>query len=379
MASTVEEQKKILPPPTEVDDSSKNDLESKATEDSSNDQKADGTDGGAEGGGGSLFKKSLKKRNTIRKRAHEQDDSAATASANTDSTTVVKKSRQMPQKNPNFATTKTSIDNKDTLVKFDAKREAARSGSSDQMATAISEIETAKDFDARSIFERKGGGAGRPAKGPVRPSTNIRISCRFDYQPDICKDYFETGYCGYGDNCKFAHIREDYKTGWQLEKEWEEEQKERQRKLELGLEGKTEEDEAKKEDNLPFACFICRQPFTDPVVTRCKHYFCSKCAMDHYKKSKKCFVCQQPTNGIFNTAFEIIKKQEAEQKQKNKSKDSSGGGKKTNLDDIDGDEEEAIDAEEAARAMRDQGNRESTGWAIPNDFTDNRKGASSWL
>lgn len=27
---------------------------------------------------------------------------------------------------------------------------------------------------------------------------------RFDYQPDICKDYKETGRCGYGDSCKVS-------------------------------------------------------------------------------------------------------------------------------------------------------------------------------
>jgi RING finger protein 113A len=50
---------------------------------------------------------------------------------------------------------------------------------------------------------------------------NVRYSVRFDYQPDTCKDYKETGYCGFGDNCKFMHDRGDYKTGWELEKEWE--------------------------------------------------------------------------------------------------------------------------------------------------------------
>ena len=41
---------------------------------------------------------------------------------------------------------------------------------------------------------------------------------RFDYQPDICKDYKETGYCGYGDACKFVHDRGDYKSGWELDR-----------------------------------------------------------------------------------------------------------------------------------------------------------------
>ena len=64
------------------------------------------------------------------------------------------------------------------------------------------------------------------------------MSSRFDYQPNVCKDYKETGYCGYGglsqcllfrlcwltfplDSCIYLHDRGDYKTGWQLEKEWE--------------------------------------------------------------------------------------------------------------------------------------------------------------
>ena len=44
---------------------------------------------------------------------------------------------------------------------------------------------------------------------------------RWDYAPDICKDYKETGFCGFGDSCKFMHDRSDYKFGWQLEREME--------------------------------------------------------------------------------------------------------------------------------------------------------------
>ena len=121
----------------------------------------------------------------------------------------------------------------------------------DNRATAVSEIETAFDRDSRSIRERvlkqasealksgesssskvykgihgytdhkagfrqehsisreKAGGA----HGPLRASAHIRMTVRFDYQPDICKDYKETGYCGYGDSCKFMHDRGDYKSG----------------------------------------------------------------------------------------------------------------------------------------------------------------------
>ncbi|KAJ9146837.1 hypothetical protein P3X46_029059 [Hevea brasiliensis] len=166
----------------------------------------------------------------------------------------------------------------------------------------------------QTISSEKAGGV----HGPLRASAHIRVSARFDYQPDICKDYKETGYCGYGDACKFMHDRGDYKPGWQLEKEWEEAEKIRKRNLALGEdEGgveQSDEEEDDDDDSLPFACFICRQPFVDPVVTKCKHYFCEHCALKHHAKNKKCFVCNQPTLGIFNTAHEIRKKMAAEGK-----------------------------------------------------------------
>ena len=54
--------------------------------------------------------------------------------------------------------------------------------------------------------------------GPARAPVHYRATSRFDYQPDICKDYKDTGFCGYGDACKFLHDRSDYKSGWQLER-----------------------------------------------------------------------------------------------------------------------------------------------------------------
>ena len=44
-----------------------------------------------------------------------------------------------------------------------------------------------------------------------------------------------------------------------------------------GAEGAEGEGEEEDDDELPFACHICRRPWDevpDPVVTRCKHYFC---------------------------------------------------------------------------------------------------------
>lgn len=40
--------------------------------------------------------------------------------------------------------------------------------------------------------------------GPIKgPSASIRTITLTDFQPDVCKDYKETGFCGFGDTCKF--------------------------------------------------------------------------------------------------------------------------------------------------------------------------------
>lgn len=66
------------------------------------------------------------------------------------------------------------------------------------------------------------------------------------------------------DSCKFLHDRSDYKLGWQLERE-----------TTSGEYNNSGDEDDKKyeidsgEDNLPFKCFICRNSFTDPIVTKC--------------------------------------------------------------------------------------------------------------
>ena len=68
----------------------------------------------------------------------------------------------------------------------------------------------------------------------------------------------------FSDSCKFMHDRGDYKAGWQIEREWDEEQKRKQAALARG-ETLADSDESGGEyviesdtDELPFACFICR-------------------------------------------------------------------------------------------------------------------------
>lgn len=284
-----------------------------------------------------FFKKSVRNKN-LRKRTGEDDaQDEGNAVAVVRKTKVRKNDRTLEEEAPEELT-------KGSFY-FESSKEVQTQN--DSRATATLETETEFDRDARAIREMvlkqadealKGKGsadnktykglhgytdhragfrreqtvAGEKAggaHGPLRASAHIRWSVRFDYQPDICKDYKETGYCGYGDSCKFMHDRGDYKSGWQLEKEWDDKEKQRKAKLARGASEVEQEDEQDLDDDgLPFACFICRQAFVDPVVTTCKHYFCEHCALKHHSRNKLCFVCEKPTNGVFNTAQEILKR-----------------------------------------------------------------------
>ncbi|PKI83552.1 N-terminal methionine N(alpha)-acetyltransferase NatE [Malassezia vespertilionis] len=147
--------------------------------------------------------------------------------------------------------------------------------------------------------ERDDGSSAKfKAKGPIRAPTNVRTITVVDYQPDVCKDYKETGYCGFGDTCKFLHDRSDYLAGWQMDSV-EEAADARAGTFGQGLDEEVEED-------VPFACLLCRQPFEEPVVTLCGHYFCAKCAIQRYTKTPKCFACGAKTHGLFNAASKIL-------------------------------------------------------------------------
>lgn len=169
--------------------------------------------------------------------------------------------------------------------------------------------------------------------GPVRGANNVRLTMYVDYNPEICKDYKETGYCGYGDCCKFLHDRTDYKEGWQVEKEWAEVQRKKQEKLRRQAEGEdaasstsssSDSEESEDEDGLPFACLKCRERWRldmAPVVTRCGHYFCEKCAVEEYKATSKCSQCGVETYGILNTATRVIEKLERTEKERKETVD----------------------------------------------------------
>ncbi|CAM0138131.1 RNA-splicing factor [Umbelopsis sp. WA50703] len=178
-------------------------------------------------------------------------------------------------------------------------------------------------------------------RGPIRAPANLRVTARFDYQPDVCKDYKETGFCGYGDSCIFMHDRGDYKSGWQLEKEWEEAQKKKtQFGGGAGDQYAIDSDEDDSDDELPFACLICREEFKNPIVTKCGHYFCEKCAIKNFAKSTKCFACGSATGGIFNSAKNLIAKLE-EKKAAQSNEEGDGGGVEIQIGGSDSDSEDS--------------------------------------
>jgi RING finger protein 113A len=289
-----------------------------------------------------------KNRGNMRKR-----DVGDGAEENEDSTQVVRKAKQQRGDPLAFSTKKEDKD--EVLFKYEGSRALPKER--DDLATGTLNTETEFDRDGRALREqvlkqgeegmvddgqyrgmnsyidfRQGfrrestiaSEKGTGSHGPLRANVYVRSSARFDYQPDICKDYKETGFCSYGDSCKFMHDRGDYKAGWELDREWEEEQKRKREALLKGWDpdkGDLEDEEQEAVDELPIACWTCRKPWEeckDPVVTRCKHYFCEKCALGSMRCGGRCGVCNEPTKGIFNVAHDILKrmkKQEQQQQQ----------------------------------------------------------------
>ncbi|KAH8884258.1 hypothetical protein GQ53DRAFT_401820 [Thozetella sp. PMI_491] len=175
---------------------------------------------------------------------------------------------------------------------------------------------TYKGLANQTSYIQKNPDAPTRTVGPIKASTNIRTITITDMAPDVCTDYKKTGFCGFGDNCKFLHAREDYKHGWQLDKEWEEVTKGKKnlagtivasadRRQKVDNEDEDEEDAML--ENIPFACIICQGPYKAPVITRCGHYFCEPCALKRYRKDPGCAACGAGTSGVFNSAKRLEK------------------------------------------------------------------------
>lgn len=183
-----------------------------------------------------------------------------------------------------------------------AEREKQREQEEYQQGVYTGKANYAKFFKPRE---------GAVKFGPVKPAaSNVRSTTVIDYQPDVCKDYKQTGFCGYGDSCKFLHSREDYKAGWQLDREWEADNfKKKTGGGDDSAPNTAKDDKAGDEDmpDIPFKCVICKQDYKEPVVTACKHYFCEACFFDAYRKDPGCFICGKNTNGIATPAKDLKK------------------------------------------------------------------------
>jgi RING finger protein 113A len=122
---------------------------------------------------------------------------------------------------------------------------------------------------------------------------------------DLFLDRVETGFCGFGDTCKFLHDRGDYLHGWQLDNSFLSSSAAGGSFLAKQAARANGEQDADDPDNenedLPFACLLCRKPFgNEPIITLCGHYFDSGCAVKRFAKTGKCFACGKGTNGVFN-------------------------------------------------------------------------------
>ncbi|GCA63442.1 hypothetical protein KIPB_009970 [Kipferlia bialata] len=155
-----------------------------------------------------------------------------------------------------------------------------------------------------------------------------------DHQMPICKDYFETGFCVFGDACIFLHIREQYKSGADLAREelLSRGKKQSAAATRVGrwpvdkypmvseeLDGLDEwsgfdddscvEPSDGEDVHTPYSsCFICRRPFYDPVMTVCGHIFCRECVRGQMRSGDAiCPVCGKDLHGILNPVDRNIK------------------------------------------------------------------------
>eukprot|EP00531_Pseudo-nitzschia_arenysensis_P002390 CAMPEP_0116131232 /NCGR_PEP_ID=MMETSP0329-20121206/8898_1 /TAXON_ID=697910 /ORGANISM="Pseudo-nitzschia arenysensis, Strain B593" /LENGTH=300 /DNA_ID=CAMNT_0003625653 /DNA_START=15 /DNA_END=916 /DNA_ORIENTATION=- len=269
-----------------------------------------------------MFRKPKRKKQAglRKKRAAEDDDDEADQEATREALKRAKQEHGGSVKTSSLVeeTTKRKVDKNLLLHNFEISGNAV---SQKDLATAtvqyhpkeMEEISKSKPDPKRNKF----------LAGPIRAPTNIRTTCRFDYQPDVCKDYKDTGFCGFGDTCIYLHDRGDTMSGWQLEKAWEEKQKSKRKQqeeqMERFLNGETEDSNKKNkkdlaalsDDGLPFACFLSREAFEDPIVTTCGHYFSQQKLLDYFALNdgdQRCPICKKNTHGVMNQPTKLIAK-----------------------------------------------------------------------
>ncbi|KAJ1324445.1 RING finger protein 113A [Microdochium nivale] len=265
-----------------------------------------------------------RKKNIAAVTASSRDNKPTTASHS--SATVFEADRSVPITSANDATKQSNwydeaagANNESDAALLGKTRPLPSSGAGAQQAALDG---TYKGLANQAKYITRNPDAPNRTVGPIKAATNIRTITVTDFAPDVCKDYKQTGFCGFGDNCKFLHAREAYQQGWQLDKEWEKVNSKGGKKggasgtvfasadrsaMAGDKGGEGDAAEAALLEKIPFACVICKGPYKEPIVTRCGHYFCLSCALQRYRKDPSCAACGAGTSGVFNTAKTLNK------------------------------------------------------------------------
>ncbi|KAI5924593.1 hypothetical protein F4810DRAFT_131267 [Camillea tinctor] len=263
-----------------------------------------------------------RKKNTAVVTASSKNNKSASNTQNEHSATIFEADRSVPITSTNDATKQTNWFDEDTNL-LGKTRPLPKSVSA---STSASQPDgTYKGLANKTSFIQKNPDAPNRTVGPVKAATNIRTVTTTDFAPDVCKDYKQTGFCGFGDNCKFLHAREDYKQGWQLDREWENVTRGKKNvggkvvaSANRGAGNADDDEDAADEamlEKIPFACIICKGPYREPITTRCGHYFCLTCALQRYRKEPSCAACGAGTGGVFNNAKKLNKLLEKKKQQ----------------------------------------------------------------
>ncbi|KAJ8118071.1 hypothetical protein ONZ43_g4067 [Nemania bipapillata] len=242
-----------------------------------------------------------RKKNTAVVTASSKDKTSSTT--NQHSAVVFEADRSIPITSTNDATKQTNWYDEDANLLGKTRPLPKPSSGGESAADG-----TYKGLANRATFIQKNPNAPDRKVGPIKAATNIRTITTTDFAPDVCKDYKQTGFCGFGDNCKFLHAREDYKQGWQLDREWESVTKGKKNiggKVVASANRDAKGNDADDADDallekIPFACIICKGSYKEPIVTSCA-------------------ACGAGTNGVFNTAKtlkRLLEKKKARQERK---------------------------------------------------------------
>lgn len=124
---------------------------------------------------------------------------------------------------------------------------------------------------------------------PKSKTSNIKngeifASHTFDYQMNICKDFQKTGFCRYGDECKFVHERDSYDTTNKFMPNY----KATSTKI-LNRSKNSSNKEIAQEDALK--CVLCTNNPSSPMRIKCGHLCCEACFLKGCSQNAECSLC----------------------------------------------------------------------------------------